>query len=64
MQVLSYNQAAARTNLCRRSFERLIAQGIGPAIVEISKRRRGVLESDLEIWLAGRRKPAPGKASV
>ena len=36
MQVLSYNQAAARANLCRRSFERLIALGTGPAIVEVS----------------------------
>ena len=63
MQVLSFDQAAARTNLCRRSLERLIAQGKGPEIIELSKRRRGVLEADFERWIAARRRPAPGEAA-
>ena len=36
MKVISYNQAAERANLCRRSFEREIALGTGPAIIEVS----------------------------
>ena len=64
MQVLSYNQAAARANLCRRSFERLIALGIGPAIIEISTRRRGILESDFEAWLLARRRAPPGESAA
>jgi hypothetical protein len=65
MQVLTYPEAAARATLTRRSLERLIARGEGPAIIFNSPRRRGILESDLESWLAARRRPAPGeKASA
>ena len=60
MQILRYEEAAKRAGLVRRSLERLIARGEGPAIVHISDRRRGILESDLEKWLLSRRRPAPG----
>jgi predicted DNA-binding transcriptional regulator AlpA len=63
MRVLSYNEAAKRAGIVRRSLERQIAQGEGPAVVHISARRRGVLESDLEEWLLSRRRPAPGEAA-
>jgi len=63
MQVLSYDEAATRAGIVRRSLERMIAQGEGPAVVHISARRRGVLESDLEEWLLSRRHPAPGEAA-
>jgi predicted DNA-binding transcriptional regulator AlpA len=63
MQVLSYNEAAARAGIVRRTFERLISIGEGPAIVELSKRRRGVIDRDLEAWLLKRRRPAPGEAA-
>jgi hypothetical protein len=59
LTVYSYNQAAAITGLCRRSLERLIQVGQGPAIIELSPRRRGILESDLIIWLHKRRRAAP-----
>jgi hypothetical protein len=39
--------------------ERLIAVGEGPAVVELSPRRRGILESDLISWLHQRRRTAP-----
>jgi hypothetical protein len=45
-----------------RTLERLLAEGTGPAKVQISKRRVGILESDLEKWLNTRRRPAPGEA--
>ena len=62
-QVLCYNEAARRAGLVRRSLERLIARGEGPAIVHISERRRGILEQDLDRWLLARRRPAPGEKS-
>ena len=61
MQILSYDEAAKKAGLVRRSLERLLAQGEGPAVVHISVRRRGVLESDLNEWLLSRRRPAPGE---
>jgi predicted DNA-binding transcriptional regulator AlpA len=60
MQVLSYNEAAARAGIVRRTLERLISLGEGPATIELSKRRRGVLDCDLDAWLLKRRRPAPG----
>ncbi len=32
-QVLTLNQVAARASITRRSLERLIAQGAGPAVI-------------------------------
>ena len=59
LTVYTYNQAAAITGLARRTIERLIALGEGPAIIELSPRRRGILESDLIIWSHKRRRAAP-----
>ena len=61
MQVLSYNQAAAKAGIVRRTLERLISVGEGPATIELSARRRGILDRDLEAWLLARRRPAPGE---
>ena len=61
MRVLSYNEAARRTGIVRRSLERLIAEGEGPAVVHISRRRRGILEADLETWVMSRRRASPGE---
>jgi hypothetical protein len=36
----------------------LIALGEGPAIIELSPRRRGILKSDLISWLHKRRRTA------
>ncbi len=56
MQVLSFNDAAARAGIVRRTLERLISIGEGPAVINLSTRRRGILEQDLEAWLLARRK--------
>jgi predicted DNA-binding transcriptional regulator AlpA len=63
VQVLSYDEAAKRANLVRRSLERRIAIGEGPAVIHLGKRRRGILESDLEAWIASRRHAPPGEAA-
>ena len=62
MQVLSYNEAAAKAGIVRRTLERLISVGEGPATVELSARRRGILETDLDDWLLKRRRPPPRAA--
>jgi hypothetical protein len=60
-RVLSYDEAAGRAGFVRRSLERLIAKGEGPAVVHVSERRRGILEHDLESWLLARRHAPPGE---
>lgn len=64
MIILGIDEVARRANLTRRTLERLFAEGTGPAKVQISKRRVGVLESDFESWLLKRRRPAPGEAGA
>lgn len=63
MKVLSYNAAAERAGIVRRTLERLISTGEGPATIFLSARRRGILEADLEAWLLKRRRPAPGEVA-
>jgi predicted DNA-binding transcriptional regulator AlpA len=63
MQVLTFEEAAKRASLTRRSIERLLSIGEGPAIVSLGKRRRGILDLDLDQWLIGRRVPAPGESA-
>jgi hypothetical protein len=58
--VYTYNDAAAIAGVARRTLERLIAVGEGPAIIELSPRRRGILESDLINWLRKHRRAASG----
>jgi hypothetical protein len=64
--VYSLNEAAAIARVARRTLERLIALGTGPAIIELSPRRRGILASDLQDWLQRRRRspPASERASL
>lgn len=64
MQVLSLDQAACRAGIVRRTLERLLAEEIGPAKVQVSKRRVGILECDLDEWIRSRRRPAPGEAAA
>ena len=61
MQVLSIDQAAYRAGIVRRTLERMLAEGTGPEKVQISKRRVGILEADLERWLTSRRRPISGQ---
>jgi len=59
MQILSLGQAAYRAGIVRRTLERMLAEGTGPVKVQVSKRRVGILEADLEHWLNSRRRPGP-----
>jgi predicted DNA-binding transcriptional regulator AlpA len=64
MQVLSIDEAARKAGVVRRTLERMFVAGTGPTRVQVSKRRVGVLEVDLERWLNSRRCPTPGKDVV
>jgi predicted DNA-binding transcriptional regulator AlpA len=64
MQILSLDQAAYRAGIVRRTLERMLAEGTGPAKVQISKRRVGILEVDLEHWLISRRSSGTGRGCV
>jgi hypothetical protein len=59
IRVLGLGVCAERADQSLRTLQRQIAEGKGPPIVEISQRRRGILESDFEAWLLARRRPAP-----
>jgi hypothetical protein len=59
LAIYSYDEVARLVGVARRTLERLIAVGDGPAIIELSPRRRGILESDLINWLHKHRRAAP-----
>jgi hypothetical protein len=62
--VYSLNEAAAIVGVARRTIERSVARGEGPAVIDLSPRRRGVLETDLISWLRKRRRTAPGNGEL
>jgi predicted DNA-binding transcriptional regulator AlpA len=55
--VISLPETAARLGIHVRTLQRMLADGTGPAIVRLSPRRIGILESDLITWIAARRRP-------
>ena len=57
VRIISLAEAAERSNQSLRTLQRQIAEGNGPAVFEVSERRRGILESDFEHWLLTRRRP-------
>jgi predicted DNA-binding transcriptional regulator AlpA len=63
MQILDYDAAAKRIGLVRRSLERLISTGEGPAVIHLGKRRRGIADTDLDAWIRARRHAPPGEAA-
>jgi len=61
MLVLTFDEAAKRASFTRRHLERHLAEGTGPAVVHLGKRRRGILDVDLDRWLLSLRHPPPGE---
>jgi predicted DNA-binding transcriptional regulator AlpA len=59
--VNSLAETAARLGIHERTLQRMLADGTGPAIVHLSARRIGILESDLLTWIATRRRPLAGE---
>jgi hypothetical protein len=54
-RVLPLTDWFRRVGLPSRSGRRLIASGAGPAITELTERRKGVRERDHIAWLEARR---------
>jgi len=63
LRILSLTEVAARDGCSRRTVERRINVGEGPALIQISERRVGVREDDYEAWVVRRRRPAPGETA-
>jgi hypothetical protein len=59
---LIYNYAGAIDGVACRTLERLIAPGEGPAVIELSPSRRGIIDTDLQAWLKQRRRSPPSEA--
>jgi hypothetical protein len=64
MRVLNYDECAERCDVVRRTWDRIIENAKGPPTVEISPRRRGVIDVDFEAWLLKRRRLPPGWADA
>jgi predicted DNA-binding transcriptional regulator AlpA len=65
MIIHTLNEVAARWRISRKTLDRYIARGEGPVTVKLSNRRFGVLEADLEEWLASRKvRPTSGRGEA
>ena len=58
-RVLSKQEVARRLGCSERNVDRLVGIGDGPPMIQVSPRRRGVLESEFIAWLASRSRVAP-----
>jgi predicted DNA-binding transcriptional regulator AlpA len=63
MKILCYDDAAKRIGLVRRSLERLISTGKGPAVIHLGKRRRGIADTDLDDWIRAHRHAPPSEVA-
>jgi predicted DNA-binding transcriptional regulator AlpA len=63
-RVVSLKQAADYTSLSAATLQRLIANGEGPPVTQLSPRRIGFRESHLNKWLAGRLRDQDGEAAA
>jgi excisionase family DNA binding protein len=53
LQVIGLTEAAKRLGVHRRTLEREIEQGTGPAVIQVSPRRCGIVETTLDAWIKG-----------
>lgn len=66
-KILRKREAATVAGISQRGLERLIRDGEGPVVTELSPGRIGISEADLAAWLKARRrvaKPAPEAAQA
>jgi predicted DNA-binding transcriptional regulator AlpA len=63
VRVLNLDVAAQRIGCTRRTIEREIDADRGPAVVQITERKIGVLEEDLAAWIRSRRRVTPSTAA-
>ncbi len=56
LKILPGKECAVRALISLRQWQRILARGDGPPIVEISAQRSGCIESDFEEWVRSRRR--------
>jgi hypothetical protein len=52
--VYTYKEAAAIIGVSLRAVERMVADGTGPQVIKLTKRRRGITDIALRAWLRDR----------
>jgi predicted DNA-binding transcriptional regulator AlpA len=58
MKILSIGEATTALGVSGPTFWRMMKSGDGPPIIQLSARRKGVIESDLLAWARSRQIPA------
>ena len=53
-RILSKPEAAKAIGVSDATFERVVRRGEGPPVIQLSPRRQGIRESDLNKWLNDR----------
>jgi hypothetical protein len=59
MKINTLDEIAERGRISRKTLDRELALGKGPALVRLSPRRCGVLEDDFQEWIRNRRQIPP-----
>jgi hypothetical protein len=54
----TYREAASIARIGLRTLEREIALGVGPQVIELTARRRGITDPALRAWLKNRPRKA------
>lgn len=56
--IFDLKRAAADIGISLRGLQRLIAQGEGPVVTQLTPGRIGISDADLTVWLRSRRRLA------
>jgi hypothetical protein len=54
-QIRSLRETESILNISLRQLHRLISAGVGPAVILLGDRGRGISDADREAWVAARR---------
>ena len=63
-RVLNKDEAARYCGFSTRTLDRLAADGRGPVCIQLTCRKLGFRQADLDAWLAARTRPAKHKSVV
>jgi hypothetical protein len=63
--IYSYAEAAAIIGISKRTLERMLANGTGPQVTQLSQRRFGITAPDMREWQRNRpRKARPASTTT
>jgi hypothetical protein len=63
-EIVEFDAGARLVLLNPKTLRDIIAEGEGPPVIALSKRRRGFFKADLIEWAKGRRRFAPGRSAA